>query len=267
MNFALPAILLFLIVLPGFMFRSRLKRVEQTSLDYSPFGGVVAGGVIWAILLHVVWLGALDLFGWTLRTDALIGLLSSSPQLQADAVAAVTASQGRVLAYFLSLYGFALLVPTAIRWSISRWRLDRADRALAALFRFSEAPWYYLLTGADFERPPGGVSVAAVVDVGGQPYLYVGILVNFFFDAAGQLDRLVLESVARRPLSRDKSGGEDLMADERRRFYDVEGTYFVLRYAEIVTLNIKYFRLEPVDDDGQDSSPVEPENKASDLLG
>ena len=68
-------------------------------------------------------------------------------------------------------------------------------------------------------------------------------------------------------LSRDKSGGEDLMADERRRFYDVEGTYFVLRYAEIVTLNIKYFRLEPVDDDGQDSSPVEPENKASDLLG
>jgi hypothetical protein len=248
MNFALPAILLFLIVLPGFMFRSRLKLVEQTSLDYSPFGRVVAGGVLWAITLHIVWLCVTYALGWTLKTDALIGLLSSSSQLQDIAVAAVSASALRVAAYFLSLYAFALFVPPIVRWAIIRWRLDRAGVPLASIFRFSEAPWYYLLTGADFDEPPGGVSVAAVVDVGGQPYLYVGILVNFFFNATGQLDRLVLESVARRPLSRDKTGADDLVTDDRQRFYDVEGTYFVLRYAEIVTLNIKYFRLEPVDD-------------------
>jgi len=252
MNFALPAILLFLIVLPGFMFRSRLKLVEQTSLDASPFGRVVAGGVLWAITLHIIWLCVAYALGWTLRTDALIGLLSSSAQLQAAAVAAVAATPLRILSYFLSLYAFALAVPMAVRWSISRWRLDRADAPFASLFRFYEAPWYYLLTGADFDEPPGGVSVAAVVDVGGQPYLYVGILVNFFFDSGGQLDRLVLESVARRPLSRDKIVDDDLVTGDRQRFYDVEGTYFVLRYSEIVTLNVKYFRLELIDEPGDD---------------
>ncbi len=249
MNFALPAVLLFLIVLPGFLFRDRLKRVEQTSLDYSPFGRVVAGGVLWAIALHLVWLGIAGAFGWTMRVDALMGLLSSSARLQEDAVAAATGSPRAVLAYFVSLYAFALLVPPVIRWAISTWRLDRAGNPLSPLFRFSEAPWYYLLTGADFDEPPVGVSVAAVVDIGGQSYLYVGTLVNFFFDASGQLDRLVLESVARRPLARDKPEGDELVGDAARRFYDVEGTYFVLRYAEIVTLNVNYFRLEPVDEE------------------
>jgi hypothetical protein len=254
-NFALPAILLFLIVLPGFLFRGRLKRVEQTSLDYSPFGRIVVGGVLWAIALHLVWLGASYLLGWTVRADALIGLMSSSPHLQDDAVAAVTASPLRVvLTYFLSLYAFALFVPAGVRRAISTWRLDRAGSPFASVFRYYEAPWYYLLTGADFDDPPVGVSVAAVVDVGGQSYLYVGTLVNFFFDAAGQLDRLVLESVARRPMARDKADGDDLVGDASRRFYDVEGTYFVLRYAEIVTLNINYFRLEPVDDVAADEA-------------
>ena len=256
MNFALPAILLFLIVLPGFLFRGRLKRVEQTSLDYSPFGRIVAGGVLWAIALHLVWLGVADLLGWTVRADALIGLLSSSPHLQDEAVGAVTATPLRVLAYFLSLYAFALFVPAGVRWAISRWRLDRAGAPFASVFRFYEAPWYYLLTGADFDDPPFGVSVAAAVDIAGQPFLYVGTLVDFFFDATGQLDRLVLESVARRPLSRDKPDSDDIVGDASRRFYDVEGTYFVLRYAEIVTLNVNHFRLEPVDDGDPPDVPV-----------
>jgi hypothetical protein len=261
MNFALPAILLFLIVLPGFMFRSRLKLVEQTTLDYSPFGRAVAGGVLWAITLHLVWLVLTYALGWTLRPDALIGLLSSSPQLQDVAVAAVSTSALRVLAYFLSLYAFALFVPPMVRSAISRWGLDRADARFASLFRFSEAPWYYLLTGADFVEPPSGVSVAAVVDVGGHPYLYVGILVSFFFDATGQLDRLVLESVARRPLSRDKPGDDDLVTDDTQRFYEVEGTYFVLRYAEIVTLNVKYFRLEPIEEGTMQDEPAASEHE------
>jgi len=255
MNFALPAILLFLIVLPGFLFRSRLKLVEQTTLDYSPFGRVVAGGVLWAIAWHMVWLGLAHVFGWTLRLDALIGLLSSSPDLQALAVAVVARSGPPVLIYFLSLYAFALFVPPLVRWAIIHWRLDRAGSPFASLFRFSEAPWYYILTGADFDERPNLAFVGAVVDVAGEAYLYVGILRSFFFDANGQLDRLVLESTARRPMSRDKSSDDTLVAERPQRFYDVEGTYFVLRYSEIVTLNVKFLRLEPIDDLDETRTP------------
>ena len=56
MNFALPAVVVFALLLPGFIFRSRLKRVERTSLDYSPFGTVVAEAVFYAACLHGLWL-------------------------------------------------------------------------------------------------------------------------------------------------------------------------------------------------------------------
>lgn len=49
MNVALPALIVFLLLLPGFIFRTNLKRSERTSLDYSPFGHVVAEAVLWAL--------------------------------------------------------------------------------------------------------------------------------------------------------------------------------------------------------------------------
>lgn len=42
MNVALPALIVFFLLLPGFIFRTNLKRVERTSLDFSPFRQVVA---------------------------------------------------------------------------------------------------------------------------------------------------------------------------------------------------------------------------------
>ena len=243
MNFALPAILLFLIVLPGFLFRTRFKRAEQTSLDYSPFGRVVAEGFLWAFALHLVWVTIAHGFGQSVHPATLVGLLSSSPELQAEAARDVSASASPLVVYFATLYAFATLLPTALRAAISHWRLDRSEARLSGLFRFNDAPWYYLLTGADFEpdEEPDYIAVAAIVDVAGTAYLYVGILADFFFGPDGQLDRMVLESVARRPMARDKGD-----ADEDR-FYDVEGDYFVIRYAEVITLNVKYFKLAPVD--------------------
>ncbi len=53
MNVALPTLILFVVLLPGFIFRSGLKRAERISIDFSPFGRVVAEAVLWAILLHL----------------------------------------------------------------------------------------------------------------------------------------------------------------------------------------------------------------------
>ena len=248
MNFALPAILLFVVGLPGFLFRSRLKLAEQTSLDYSPFGRIVIEAFLWALLLHVAWLlGSYLLFGATLQTEALLGLLSSSADLQAVAVREVTASSRRVFAYFLSMYLVAFVVPSLVRQAITRWRLDRSGARLSTVFRFHQAPWYYLLTGADFARDeaPDSVVLAAVIDVAGTPILYVGFLADFFFDPDGQLDRLVLENVVRRPLSRDKSFEKVLDGEpDTDRFYVVEGDYFVIRYEEVLTLNVHYLKAE-----------------------
>jgi hypothetical protein len=246
MNIALPAIVLFLIALPGFLFRSRLKRTEQTSFDYSPFGRVVTESVLWAVLLHAVWL-TITYFGFerSVQVDLLVRLLSSGRTLEDGD--AQRFGEPWIALYFGSLYLFAYIIPAACRWLITRFRLDRIDARLGWFFRFNQAPWYYLLTGADFreEDLPDYILVSAVVDVAGNAILYRGVLDDFFFDPQGQLERLVLENVSRRPLDQDRGPG-----DEEEQFYAVEGDYFVIRYADATTLNIEYRRFpQPVSDD------------------
>ena len=99
----------------------------------------------------------------------------------------------------------SLISPIILRAQIAKRRLDRATARFSSIFRFHDAPWYYLLTGADFseDEKPDLIMISAIVEVAKDAVLYVGILDNFFFDADGNLDRLILQSVARRPLSAD----------------------------------------------------------------
>lgn len=245
MNIALPALVVFALLLPGFIARARIKRAERTSLDYSPFGQVATEAVLWAGVLHALWLSGAALFcGRHLQPDLLLGLIVSDAASQARAVSAVASQAGWIAAYFGSLLLFASVVPTLARAAVIRWRLDHAGAPLSPLLRFHGAPWYYLLTGADFApgEEPDCVAVSAVVNIAGTPWIYMGILDDFFLDPEGRLDRMVLEQVMRRPLEADKTPD---MVDDLERFYVVDGDYFVLRYAETVTLNVEYIKLRP----------------------
>lgn len=208
MNVALPALIVFFLLLPGFIFRSNLKRAERTSLDFSPFGQVVAEGILWACILHFCWLGGSHLvFQRDFDPVTLMKLLSSAPIPQAEASEAVGAQFSSIAAYFFTLIIASFLVPQIIRIVISRCRLDRADAMWSPIFRFHQAPWYYLLTGDDFKagNEPDLIFVSAIVEVGKEAVLYVGVLDEFYVDAEGLLDRLVLQNVARRPIEADKA--------------------------------------------------------------
>jgi len=183
------------------------------------------------------------------RLDILMGLLSANPTAQTQAIVALGSRAAWVAEYFASLLLASILVPTCMRWLITRGRLDRFDYWLAPVVRFNDAPWYYLLTGADFpaNELPDLIKVSAIVDVAGEPYLFQGFLDDFYFNPDGELDRLVLEEASRRPLKEDKlplgssEQAHALTPDER--FYPVDGDYFVLRYSEAITLNVVYIKL------------------------
>lgn len=247
MNIALPAIILFVLLLPGLIVRSRFKRVERLSLDYSPFGQVVTEAVLWTCFLHLIWLViAYLLLGQRLQTEVLLNLLSANPAGQGQAIALVSRVDGWITVYFVTLLFFAYTAPFLARWAIIHWRMDRSNARWSALFRFKQAPWYYLLTGADFAQDdqPDLISVAAIVNTAGVATLYTGILEDFFIDQDGTLDRLVLSNVSRRQMSSDRAMLDDGTLYGEERFYPVEGDYFVLRYSEAITLNIQYVKLE-----------------------
>lgn len=206
----------------------------------------MAEAVAWSLFAHLVWIGlSAAIFGQRFEPLILIRLLSSAPQAQVDATLAVANGFGWISAYFCSLFAAAFAIPTILRYLISEYRLDRAAFPLSSVFRFHDAPWYYLLTGADFteDDKPDFIVVSAIVEVAKEAILYVGVLDEFFVDSEGQLDRMVLQDVSRRPIRADKNSGEGEGANDDDRFYEVDGDSFVLRYRETITLNIQYVRL------------------------
>jgi hypothetical protein len=279
MNFALPALVVFIVLLPGFVFRSLLRRAERTSLDYSPFGQVVSEAVVWACVLHTLWLTVAEcLFGRELQVDVLMRLLAADGVGQSRAADSVTGQWRWVAEYFLSLLGFSLVAPRVVRWVVKALRWDRLHHPLSGVFRLRDAPWYYVLTGADFAREdkPDLIAISAVVDVAGEPMIYYGLLDEFFVDQDGVLDRLVMQQVMRRPLTLDKPSST-VIADNANaspapngpssleRFYPIDGDCFVLRYSEAITLNIEYIKLKRQDERWADDEAEVPETQSPSL--
>lgn len=251
MNFALPAVLLFLIVLPGFVFRSRLKRVEAESVDYSPFGQVVTEGVVYAGFLHAgALLATYYLLDRSVKFDLVFHMLMAPTTLGPSDFATLANSMPWAAEYFIGIFLTAAAVPRLSLWVITRYQLDHIDSRFADWCRFHRAPWYYLLSKADFkidERQHVIISIAAIVNVSGESYLYHGFLDEYFTSRDGALDRIVLTNTQRRKLDHDRDlseseGSSTAPGDKNNRFYPIAGDYFVLRYSEMITLNVHYFR-------------------------
>lgn len=123
MSVALPALIVFLLLLPGFIFRTRLKRAERASLDFSPFGQVAAEALLWALVVHLIWLALADLvFRHRFEPVVLMKLLSTAPASQIEARDALAKEFNWISAYFISLLFAAFAIPTLIRFLISKWR-------------------------------------------------------------------------------------------------------------------------------------------------
>lgn len=264
MNIAFPALVVFALLLPGFIARSRIKRVEATTLDYSPFGQTVTEAVIVSGALHILWIWLTKYStGREFAPEVLFGLFSAEPIAQAESLKTLASQAGEISCYFSTLIVFSILAPWAARYGITKLRLDRDGANFSFLFRFHRAPWYYLFSRSDLEAEEGRdlIAISAIVNVAGTAYLYSGLLEEYFCDQSGNLDRMVLRWVMRRTLDKDKkiaiplgsdtgesspqlAGQEVANLGEDSRFYPIDGDYFVLRYSETLTLNFEYLNLD-----------------------
>jgi hypothetical protein len=249
-NLAFPALLIVVLLLPGFLFRYWYRKgsweypIHVESFSEGVFKGVVSAGV-----LHALWVFGAWALGEMVNFHAVLVLLSGETgQELTNALHAAAANPGKVFLYFFSIY----LASPLFGWSCHELvRGSCLDHKLAFL-RFDN-DWHYVLTGeflsfAD-QKPPltseiAFVQVSLVAEIGGEPFLMTGSLEEFFFDREGKLDRLVLGDTHRRPLGRDREEGvEQTALAKDPRFYKIKGNYFVVPYAEIKNLNVGYWTL------------------------
>lgn len=268
MNLAFPALFIFLLTLPGILFRIGYRRGPNGSWKH-PFviqslGDEIAWSFGLAALFHVVGISAWQKFQGPIDLKYPLALLVSGKDAMVEsAIERTAAGADEVALYFFSL-GFAAYFLGLFAHSFVRSQgLDHRCR----LFRYDN-PWFYLLSGESlqailpenpkllwarkpnwwpFGRPRKAdvVKISAAVKQGNDVYLYVGKLESFEFDRAGQLDRLVLSQASRRLLSEDRKPVESYVHDARKdgRFYPIETLYFVIRYADICTLNVEFIVL------------------------
>jgi hypothetical protein len=260
MNFAFPALLAFLLLLPGIILRYTYARggwgwASPTSLRR--ISDELAYGVVFSLALHTAWLELTTALGFAPDIRPPLALLAGNfgpnSTLLTPSLQTISDHYPGVAGYFLSLYGASALLGNLGHRSVRKLRLDHRTKT----FRFDNY-WYYMLTGevlrfrenAEGEEPDG-VYLSAVVAHSSMSYLYRGIVTDFTFDPDGALDTVVLSDAHRRKLSDDRPISEEPAPSyqEDPRYYNVRGDFLILRYAEMQTLNLDYFWLGEADDD------------------
>lgn len=273
MNIAFPALVVFLLLLPGVLLSYSYRRgfFQRSPVTLNPIREEISRGVVWALFIHPVALYVLGLFGKTPDATALLGLVLK----QAPASLAV-ANEDHLLhwvAYLVGINLVALLVGAGAHTFVRRRYLDlRYD-----WLRFNNE-WHYLFSGEarifaidqlerDFESIQAFIEsddldfvfVSVVIEQGDGPILYWGTLSDFFFDANGVLESIVLEDAQRRRLNSEE---DDVDSDAATpvnddRFYPIRGNYLVIRYADVKTLNLEYLRIELPEEETGDGTESE----------
>lgn len=258
MEFAVSAVVLIVLLLPGFILQTAYTRGFwrwNSPTSARSLTEQIPVGVVLASVLHGLWTSLCALMGRPIDFSAVMMLLLGSYgpyNIYFDRViSGLTRSPSRVFAYFSTLYLASAFLGYLFHWLVRRYALDRKSYFL----RFNN-PWFYLLTGeitefGEVEEDYGEISavyLTTIVHHTGKDYLYRGVVNDFFFDKAGNLDRVLLTLAVRRDLSDDREPDVEFSPDELdERYYDIEGDYLVLRYSEMSTLNVDYIFVTPAD--------------------
>lgn len=242
MNFAAPGLLLVFVLLPGMICRAAYLRGQW---DDHPFrvgslADEIVYGLAFALPLHALWVWLASRVGYSvglLDATALAfgpgngnGEFAGAERRFSDALPSVALYTGTLFAFAWCLGHFA-------HWLVVWARLDIQTRA----FRFAH-PWYYLLTGRilDFDKPQGpfrhsnvsATLVTVIVEQGGTGVIYRGALKAFYFDASGNLDRLLIQ--------KPQGTTFDASTGARGDFTLLQQDYLTVFCREIKDLQVKY---------------------------
>lgn len=239
MDLALPALTIFLLVIPGLVF-NRFFLDHQFSDAWkgsNDFIGIVLRALIPALLLHVIFIGIFQFFpAFRLRYEYL-GYMISGIQSDAttkDLFLVLGESKWKILLYFLVVSAVGAFSGKQISKLVINRRLDIS---FPMIFKFNE--WFYYLSGQVLSLPGVRGDVMdidlVVVDVltstDGGNILYSGILERYTLTKDG------IETIGLRTAGR--WDGKDLIP--------LPGDYLVLQGKNILNLHFNYLGLEAVE--------------------
>ncbi len=248
MNLALGAVLLLLLVSPGFFYLAALHSGSYSRLNFSKsIPNQIFISLIPNLIIHSFGLVLINKYSsYTVDLSVLYGLMNGSKDLNKEQFQIISDSFLMFSFYIFFTNVLGAVSGKLTRVSILKFGLDLKFRALRI-----HNEWYYLLYGKilDFPEVPGSsddidyIQIDALVLVGDQKVIYKGFLDRFYLDKDQGLDRVVLYFVFRRFLEADESKADKnkeggILNDER--YYEMPGDFLVIPYDKIINMNISY---------------------------
>jgi hypothetical protein len=249
MNIALGAVILLLLVSPGYFFLSALHSGNYSRLNFSTsITNQIFISLIPNLIIHALGLKVTSLL-YPADLEILYKLMSGVKELNANDFTIISASLLPFSFYVIATNIIGAILGKLTKEGILKNGLDMKFEALRI-----HNEWYYLLYGKvlDFEGPNRSeeidyIQIDALVQVGDKKIIYKGFLDRFYLDNDKGLDRIVLYFVYRRFLESDSYGlrseKEDLFnynKETKQRYYEMPGDYLVIPYNKIINMNISY---------------------------
>ena len=244
MSIALGTIIIFIIVLPGIVFKINYFTTDFAKRDKSKS---FANDLIWAIipsfLFHTIGLTlAYEIAGFKIDYMAFGHLITGtiSPELLNKILNDFHANILPILTYNIWINLSAIFIGNMLRNIVRAFSLDIRWK----LFRFNNK-WCYLLTGESmqFHENYGdykikysidGLVADILVDREDKSLIYTGELLNFYTNRKGDLETLVLSGTYVKEF--------DTIA-KRTQYKEIPDTEFIIPYKNVCNLNLRFYSL------------------------
>lgn len=244
MNFIFVTTLIFIILIPGFLFRLSYfsspfsKRISASNLIADLTWSVIPG-----VLFHLVATLIVErTTTYTIKYDYIGFLLLTvnDKNTIADVFVNIRTFIPEILFYNLGVLIAAIMLGWLCKSIVRAAKLDRTTR----LFRFSNK-WHYILTGECLDFPHISDSyndinfkvVDVLCQVGNESHIYIGELLDWYSDENGNLDSIHLRNPFRRKLSADNEPVD-------KRYYKIPTRYLIIPYKNILNINARYFHVQ-----------------------
>lgn len=256
MSIALSTIVLFFLLIPGILFR-RFYYSEEFSGEYfkSTFFEIFISTIIPTLAFQLIWFFFARLLGQHVDLNIMSDLVSTKPL--ETTFTNIQDNSAKILFYNITLFIFSGYIGYYAKQLIRNKRWDRTYK----IFRYQNS-WHYILKGEFFDFPRADIAlekdevediefvfIDAILEIGGEPYLYDGILVDYELRSDGGLETISIKNAQRRKLSDDSDINKDgEKSDNTGKYYPIDGHIFLIKYADMKNLNFAYFKLEQTDE-------------------
>ncbi|MGH7839959.1 MAG: hypothetical protein ACREQT_00360 [Candidatus Binataceae bacterium] len=231
MNLAVPAVLLFLLVLPGLLFRRGYLKppFPQTALTDE-----IAWALIPAVALHITAIAAVETFS-SYRIDfKTLGLLLTGVQNDAT-VTSDFSDLGRYLGP-VAIYNFTLWVVSYRLGNWARWISTKYDWDRKYQLLKTSDDWRALFEGrlSGILQEFDYVWLDVLVGSGAETIIYAGIMAELMYSPDGNIEAVVFLAA------------EKWITPNALSSIKIGGDAFVVKFADIRNLNVRYVRLGSV---------------------